>query len=117
MKYLRGLNPQSMVMAVAAAGLTLGSYQSAQGQVLYGTAGSTYSQNFDSLPNTPQNVSLGTTALAQGWTDDNASPGTGQYSIVGWYLYHPTAQSEGGINGHQRLRIGAGSVNTGAFMS
>ena len=38
--------------------------------VLYSTNGSTYSQNFDGLPNSPTNVSLG--ASPAGWTDDNA---------------------------------------------
>ncbi len=83
--------------------------------VIYSTPGSTYSQNFDTLPNTPQNASLG--ASPAGWTDDNSSPGAGNFSIVGWYLYHPISQSEGGANGHQRMRIGAGTVNTGSFMS
>jgi hypothetical protein len=83
--------------------------------ITYTTPGSLYSQNFDSLPNTPENVSLGTSPT--GWVDDTASPGAGQFSIVGWYLYHLTSQSEGGANGHQRVRIGAGTANTGAFMS
>ncbi len=83
--------------------------------VIYSTPGSTYSQNFDSLPITPQNTSLG--ASPTGWTDDNSAPGSGNFSIVGWYLYHPMSQSEGGANGHQRMRIGAGTANTGAFMS
>ncbi len=85
--------------------------------ILYATAGSTYSQNFDSLPNTPENASLGTTANMAGWIDDTASPAANQVSIVGWYLYHPVAQSEGGFNGHQRMRIGPGNSTTGAFMS
>lgn len=89
------------------------------GAVSYTTPGSTYLQNFDTLPNTPENVSLGLTANGLGWTDDNASPSAGQYSIAGWYLYHPTVPTndEGGVNGHQRLRIGAGTANTGTFMS
>ena len=83
--------------------------------VIYSTPGSTYSQNFDTLPNTPQNTSLGNSPA--GWTDDNSAPGAGNFSIVGWYLYHPISQAEGGANGHQRMRIGAGTVNTGSFMS
>jgi hypothetical protein len=83
--------------------------------ILYSTAGSTYSQNFNSLPATPENASLGSTPA--GWTDDNAAPAAGNYSIVGWYLFHPTAATEGGFNGHQRLRIGPGNSTTGAFMS
>ena len=88
---------------------------SANGQVSYSTVGSTYSQTFDSLPNSPANVSLGASPI--GWTDDNASPGAGNFSIVGWYLYHPLPLAEGGFNGRQRMRIGAGTANTGAFMS
>lgn len=83
--------------------------------VIYSTAGSTYTQDFNTLPTTPQNASLGNSPT--GWTDDNSSPAAGNFSIVGWYLYHPISQAEGGANGHQRLRVGAGTVNTGAFMS
>jgi len=52
--------------------------------VIYSTPGSTYLQNFDTLPNTPQNASLG--ASPAGWTDDNSSPGAGNFSIVGWHF-------------------------------
>ncbi|HEX3599702.1 MAG TPA: PEP-CTERM sorting domain-containing protein [Lacipirellulaceae bacterium] len=86
-----------------------------QAAVIYSTPSSTYSQNFDTLPSSPQNVSLG--ASPAGWTDDNGAPAAGNFSIIGWYLYHPISQSEGGANGHQRMRVGAGTVNTGAFMS
>jgi hypothetical protein len=83
--------------------------------IIYSTPGATYSQSFDSLPNTPQNTSLGNTPT--GWKDDDPAPPAGNFSIVGWYLHHPTAQTEGGFNGNQRMRIGAGTANTGAFMS
>lgn len=86
-----------------------------QAAVIYSTVGSPYTQNFDSLPIATENASLGASPI--GWTDDNAGPGVGNFSIVGWYLYHPTTQSEGGFNNHQRMRIGAGTANTGAFMS
>jgi hypothetical protein len=86
-----------------------------QAAVSYSTAGSTYTQNFDSLPNAPAATSLGNTPT--GWTDDNASPAAGNFSIVGWYLWHDTAQTEGGFNSHQRMRIGTGSNNTGSFWS
>src|SRR6266581_2683044 len=88
---------------------------SVYGSVSYTTPGSSYLQNFDSLPNTPENVSLGNSPI--GWTDDNAVPGAGNFSIVGWYLYHPTMTTEGGFNGHQRFRNGTGSSGTGAFYS
>jgi len=83
--------------------------------VSYATPGSTYSQNFDSLPNAPENASLGNSPT--GWTDDNASPGAGNFSIVGWYLYYPTPTTEGGFNGHQRFRNSAAPGNTGSFYS
>jgi len=89
--------------------------QTASASVGYSTAGSTYSQNFDSLPNTPENASLGTSPL--GWTDDNASPGAGNFSILGWYLYYPTSTTEGGFNGHQRFRNSGAPGNTGSFYS
>lgn len=97
------------------AGLALSALTTAEAAVGYSTPGSTYSQNFDSLPNTPENTSLGSSPI--GWTDDNASPGAGNFSIVGWYLYHPLVLAEGGVNSHQRMRVGAGSANTGGFMS
>lgn len=87
----------------------------ARAAVMYSTPTSTYSQNFDSLPNTPENAPLGTTPA--GWTDDNAAPGAGNFSIPGWYLYHPMTQSEGGFSGNQRMRIGIGNSSTGAFWS
>ncbi len=95
--------------------LALSALTTAKAAVSYSTPGSTYSQNFDSLPNTPENTSLGSSPI--GWTDDNAAPGAGNFSIVGWYLYHPLVLAEGGVNSHQRMRIGAGSANTGGFMS
>lgn len=86
-----------------------------QAQVSYSTPGSVYSQDFDSLPNSPFNTSLGNSPV--GWINDTASPGVGNFSIVGWYLYHPLPLAEGGFNGNQRMRIGAGTANTGGFMS
>lgn len=87
----------------------------AAASVIYTTPGSTYSQNFDTLPITPENTSLGSSPT--GWEDDTPTPGVGNFSIVGWYLFHPASLAEGGFSGHQRMRIGAGSANTGAFMS
>jgi uncharacterized protein len=60
-------------------------------------------------------VSLGASPI--GWIDDTTTPGSGQFSILGWYLYHPLPLTEGGANTHQRVRIGAGTATTGAFMS
>ncbi|HEX4412107.1 MAG TPA: PEP-CTERM sorting domain-containing protein [Lacipirellulaceae bacterium] len=98
----------STVLAIVAA-------RESSAAVIYSTASSSYTQDFNSLPITPQNTSLGSSPA--GWTDDNAAPAAGNFSIAGWYLYHPISQAEGGANGHQRLRIGAGTQNTGAFMS
>lgn len=43
--------------------------------------------------------------------------GANQFSILGWYLFHPASLAEGGADGHQRMRVGAGTANTGSFMS
>jgi hypothetical protein len=91
------------------------SSNAARASIDYNTDGAIYTQNFDSLPNTPENVSLGSTPA--GWLDDSTTPAAGQFSIQGWYLFHPILQTEGGANGHQRMRIGAGTATTGAFMS
>src|SRR5262249_34474657 len=104
-----------MVWSCAAlAGLFLAT-RGVRAAISYDTDNAVYSQNFDSLPNTPENTSLGNTPA--GWTDDTLTPGAGQFSIQGWYLFHALTPTEGGASGHQRMRIGAGTVNTGAFMS
>ena len=111
-----GASPTSRLIAAAvAAGLLLSFLPDARAQLSYVTPGSLYSQDFNSLPTGPENVSLGNTPI--GWIDDTTSPGAGQFSIVGWYLLHPLSLAEGGANGNQRMRIGAGTANTGAFMS
>src|SRR6266545_1264929 len=99
-------HPLRNTAIVCAMALGLFSTGPARGSIIYSTPGSTYSQNFDTLPITPENVSLGTSPI--GWQNDNASPGAGNFSIVGWYLFHPASLSEGGFDGHQRMRIGAG---------
>jgi hypothetical protein len=96
----------------------------ANAAVSYSTTGSTYTQDFSSLPNTPENASLETAATPKKWQDDTTAT-TSIVSIPGWYLYHslapttgtPPVPNEGGTNGHQRLRAGTGSQNTGAFWS
>jgi hypothetical protein len=107
------------VVAVAAALITFTSTNNGHAAVIYSTEESSYFQDFDSLPSTPENVNLGSTASGVGWIDDSSAPGAGQFSIPGWYLYHMAdlTSGEGGVNGHQRVRIGAGTANTGAFMS
>jgi hypothetical protein len=106
---------RSLSVAIFACCVAMLWANAASAAVSYTTAGSSYTQNFDTLPNTPTNVSLGNTPL--GWTNDNASPGAGNFSILGWNLYHTTAQTEGGFDGHQRMRIGSGTSTTGAFYS
>ncbi len=110
---MRRLRTSLGAMAVAAASvLALGADAHAAG-VSYSSASSVYSQDFNGLPTSPENASLQATAP---WTDD-MEPAAGRTTIPGWYLYHPTQQTEGGTNGHQRMRIGTGSANTGAFWS
>jgi GH25 family lysozyme M1 (1,4-beta-N-acetylmuramidase) len=89
--------------------------QQSVGGIRYSTTGSTYQQNFDSLPKTPENTSLGNTPA--GWIDDSTTPAENQFSIEGWYLRHDLSVTEGGASGRQRLRAGTGSSNTGAFYS
>ncbi|MEX2172086.1 MAG: hypothetical protein WD851_22390 [Pirellulales bacterium] len=101
--------------AALAAALAIVTLSPAQAAIIYSTIGSTYSQNFNSLPITPQNTNRGDSPA--GWTDDNPSPGANNFSIVGFYLFHPTGLTEGGFSGNQRLRAGTGSSNTGAFYS
>jgi hypothetical protein len=98
---------------VIAAAVTAFCSVTSQAAINYNVTGSTYSQNFNTLPIATENASLGTTPA--GWIDDSATPAANQFSIVGWYAYHSTTQSEGGANGNQRMRIGAGTTNTGAF--
>ena len=82
--------------------------------VSYATAGSTYTQNFDTLPkDAPQNANI-ETAYLNGWMDDTVTVAGDHISLPGWYLFHPTMQTEGGFSGNQRLRFGPGA-NTGSF--
>ena len=103
MKTLRPLSRTLTISAAIVAALALGALRDARGSESYSIVGSPYSQNFDSLPNSPENTSLGSSPI--GWIDDTTTPGASQFSILGWYLYHPTSQTEGGANGHQRMRI------------
>lgn len=89
---------QSYLLSAAVAALFA---STAQAAILYNTPGNTYTQNFDALPSTPLNTSLGNSPV--GWTDDNALPAAGNFSIVGFHLWHPVSQTEGGFNNHQRM--------------
>src|SRR6476646_9005156 len=62
--------------------------------ISYTTAGSNVTQDFNTLPTTPTNTSLGNTPA--GWKDDQASG----LSIPGWYLYHTAdlTTGEGGFS-------------------
>lgn len=94
-------------------GLLLTPFLEAPAAIVYTSTGSVYSENFDSLPNSPENATI---QAVSPWVDDTSSP-VGQTSLLGWYLYHPANLPEGGVSGNQRIRIGAGTVNTGAFWS
>ena len=110
------MNVKRGLLSIAAA-LALNS--AANAAVIYSVEGSTYTQNFDSLPITPENASI-ETVYTDGWQDDvdpAVSPQS-DVSIPGWYLWHSVSPtSENGFNGNQRMRIGAGTNNTGAFWS
>lgn len=86
----------------------------AQGAISYGVPESLFTENFDTLPFSPTNTSLQGTG---GWIDDTVSP-VGNFSIPGFYLWHPTASAtEGGANLRQRVRAGSGNSSIGAFYS
>jgi len=102
------------MIAAAAAGLLIIQSSESQAAISYSVPGSAYTQNFDILPNTPENASL--TATKQ-WADD-MTPSATVTSIPGFFLYHPLIPtSEAGTNGHQGFRIGAGTATTGRFYS
>jgi hypothetical protein len=103
------------VMLIASGSLLFVAHRDAHGAVNYSAAGSAYVQDFNSLPISPENTSLGGTPA--GWIDDTTTPGANQYSILGWYLYHPTSVTEGGASGNQRFRISSAPGNTGSFYS
>ena len=79
---------------------------------MYSTEGSVYTQNFDALANSPENVNLQIQTPPKIWKDDSNPDTTVSPQIIsqpGWFLYHPVTQAgEGGTNQHQRFRIGAG---------
>lgn len=111
-------NPRALFVAIAAACIA----PVASAAVSYTTSGSTYTQDFNSLPpgaSGTTNVNLQGLATPMEWQDDtnaNTSSSPQIISLPGWYLYHPTVQaSEGGTNTHQRLRIGSGNSATGSF--
>ena len=106
--------PQCIAAGACAMVLT----SAAHAAVVYN--GGTYSQSFDSLPNTPTDTNIETSAFTDGWQDDvdPAVSAQNDVSIPGWYLWHSVSPAaENGFNGNQRMRIGAGGANTGAFMS
>lgn len=87
----------------------------AHAAISYATLGSLYQENFNSLPTAaPSGANLQSAAYPTGWVDDSSTVAATSIGIPGVYLYHPLALSEGGSNGHQRLRIGPGA-NTGSF--
>ena len=83
-------------------GLTCGTWNSsnqlAQAGISYGAAESTYTENFNTLPFSPTNTSLGDSP--NGWIDDEAAPAVDNFSIPGFHLWHPLVATGGG--GHDR---------------
>jgi hypothetical protein len=114
-----GFLPAFRLIAVAiVTAWAIASLNEARGQISYSTPGSLYSENFNSLPTDApnnNNIQTGTGAYTSGWQDNTTTVTGTRVSMAGWYLYHPITQTEGGANGHQRLRFGPGSSTTGAF--
>lgn len=99
----------------------------------YSTPGSPYEQDFNTLPRPSgwggPNNNLGDSPT--GWIDDSPThdppvnpsvtsgplPADYNFSLTGWYLWHPAGITEGGANGHQRFRNGSGGSGTGSFYS
>jgi hypothetical protein len=110
-----------LIAAAIAASSVVPLLNEARGQISYSSPGSTYLQDFNSLPSAPENILL---QPALQWADDTTSGGS-TISLPGWYLYHPIIPAptgtppavEGGANGHQRFRVSPGGVNTGSFYS
>jgi hypothetical protein len=107
------------VVGLTLAGVTGGAWFGAAPQatagISYNVAESVYTENFNTLPMSPTNTSLGNSP--SGWIDDEIAPGPGNFSLPGFHLWHPTSAAEGGANGRQRLRAGSGNSTTGAFYS
>ncbi len=111
---MKSLSPLTLKTLLPWVCLTLVSTSASRGAVSYTVFGGSYTQNFDSLPNSPENASIEATVP---WADDSASTAN-TTGIQGWYLYHPLVPTpDNGTNDHQRMRIGAGTANTGAFYS
>ena len=113
------------VFAMTAAGVGAAVASNASAAILYNTPGSTYEEDFKSLPsdrNDNQSIEVGnantTVAYTDGWQDDvdwNTSP-EDDVSVPGWHLRHPLdpGAAENGFNSHQRFRMGTGQ-NSGSF--
>jgi len=89
--------------------------------ISYAVPGSTYSENFDSLPaDAVASANIQVNGYPNGWQDDASVVAGDHVGVPGWYLYHPNPGpnfnpiAEGGTNGHQRIRFGPGA-NTGGF--
>ncbi len=126
----------AVILAIAAA---IGAAGNASAAVLYSTAGSLYSQNFDGLPDgvNPYNptmikdvdgvptevarpiqfnnaavISNGNAPFPGGWKDDTDFDAT-NLGIKGWYLYHNAAlAANAGVSGHAQVRYGNASPAT-----
>jgi hypothetical protein len=85
--------------------------------ISYTTMSSLYSETFDSFPTDAPNSANIETVYSDGWQDDVDFTASAEddVSVLGWHLYHPVMQGEGGFSGHQRFRMGTGNSGTGAF--
>ncbi|HOA75177.1 MAG TPA: PEP-CTERM sorting domain-containing protein [Phycisphaerae bacterium] len=73
----------------------------------YNAPGDVYTQNFDMLPNAPENTSL-----------QDTNPWVQDVTLTDWQIWHSNfASPEGGADGHQRFRIGRGNSGTGSMYS
>jgi hypothetical protein len=103
-------------MRILTGGFILLAADRASATIIY--SGVTYTENFDSLPASPENTSLEALGTPQAWADDTTSS-TNVISIPGWYLWHANdpGVAENGTNAHQRFRIQSGQSGTGSFYS
>ena len=106
--------------AILALALAIGVAGNASAAVLYSTAGSTYSENFDGLPHGTHNsktiqfnnsalISNGNAPFPGGWKDDTDFDNT-NLGIKGWYLWHNGSfATNAGVSGHAQVRYGNAS--------
>lgn len=85
--------------------------------ISYSTMSSLYTEGFDSMPlDAPSGANI-ESVYSDGWQDDVdwTTSAEDDVSVLGWHLFHPTSQGEGGFTGNQRFRMGTGNPTTGSF--